>query len=400
MSHQYDPEEVADKISDVREGDRVELVWQSNQSHGAVDATGVVRDDHEWDFCVETDDRTLVAHVEDPLENGDPVMLSSVYDDARTSLGDLVDVRVRERGEESLRADPLTNPETTADLDVDAETIVLVGCGDAKADEPRPARELYTSNYFSLKRQYAEEYGDDWAILSAEHGLLDPDVEIEPYDTTIDDVDRGEWEIEVLKSLSAAVKDTRVVLLAGPDYIDGSLEGDLFMYGADVETPTDGMRIGERMSWLSDEVEDDVVDSSETEEVVASDGGDADETPAPTEEPTPPESAPKYLREGLGKQDPDTLREIAAYADRLAEYKQAETERELEERSADVDEDDVPEEWDSDEWEETLDSTSAPSGATLTIKTIDDRDYYYYQWRDGAKIKSEYVAPVDPANND
>jgi len=59
-------------------------------------------------------------------------------------------------------------------------TFVLVGCGAAKADEPREARNLYTSNYFALKRRLAEALtawaGDHqtsaWAILSAEHGVI------------------------------------------------------------------------------------------------------------------------------------------------------------------------------------------------------------------------------------
>ena len=118
-----------------------------------------------------------------------------------------------------------------------------------------------------------------------------------------------------------------------------------------------------------------------------------------TEKPPAPDSAPKYVREGLNNQSPETLREIAAYAERLADYKEAELDRELEERSADVDEDDVPEEWDAEEWQETIEDADAPSGATLTTKRIDGRDYYYYQWREGSKIKSEYLAPVNPAGS-
>lgn len=35
-----------------------------------------------------------------------------------------------------------------------------------------------------------------------------------------------------------------------------------------------------------------------------------------------------------------------------------------------------------------------PAKATLTTKTIKGNDYYYWQWRDGDEIKSEYVGPV------
>jgi hypothetical protein len=32
----------------------------------------------------------------------------------------------------------------------------------------------------------------------------------------------------------------------------------------------------------------------------------------------------------------------------------------------------------------------------VTTKTIDEREYYYLQWREGEKVKSQYVAPVSP----
>ncbi|ACV49348.1 hypothetical protein Hmuk_3248 (plasmid) [Halomicrobium mukohataei DSM 12286] len=38
-----------------------------------------------------------------------------------------------------------------------------------------------------------------------------------------------------------------------------------------------------------------------------------------------------------------------------------------------------------------------PSKATITIKEINDNRYYYWQWRDGEQIRSQYEGPVDPA---
>lgn len=142
------------------------------------------------------------------------------------------------------------------------------------------------------------------------------------------------------------------------------------------------------------EIESDLDDDVELE----SDGVENDEIPD-LPEPTPPEDAPKYVAEGLEKQDPVTLRNLSRYAEELANYKRQEIERELED-AADVDEDEVPEEWDTDEWEETLEDADAPSGAGITTKTIDGRGYYYYQWREGDKIKSEYLAPVSPSSGD
>lgn len=63
---------------------------------------------------------------------------------------------------------------------------------------------------------------------------------------------------------------------------------------------------------------------------------------------------------------------------------------------------DTPEEWEKDEWDDQLDAAREkaaipPTKGTLTTKTIDGRDYYYLQWREGDTVTSQYVGPVDPA---
>ena len=64
--------------------------------------------------------------------------------------------------------------------------IGLVSCVKTKRDEPAVPKDLYASPYFEKMRAYAEQYHDDWWILSAKHGLLDPDGEpINPYDETL-----------------------------------------------------------------------------------------------------------------------------------------------------------------------------------------------------------------------
>jgi hypothetical protein len=40
------------------------------------------------------------------------------------------------------------------------------------------------------------------------------------------------------------------------------------------------------------------------------------------------------------------------------------------------------------------DSDTPPLGRTI----VDDREYYYLQWREGDRVKSQYVAPVSPAS--
>jgi hypothetical protein len=63
-----------------------------------------------------------------------------------------------------------------------------------------------------------------------------------------------------------------------------------------------------------------------------------------------------------------------------------------------------PDEWEErpEEWDQQISEAVEKAGTqrgrpTLTTKEIDDREYYYLQWRDGDTVKSQYVAPVDPA---
>lgn len=92
---------------------------------------------------------------------------------------------------------------------------------------------------------------------------------------------------------------------------------------------------------------------------------------------------PKYILEGLEKQSPDTLREIAQIATEMADRKESQFEAKLEKQEVD----DQPKD---------LNRDDAPASATLTIKEINENRYYYWQWRESEKIKSEYIQPVDP----
>ena len=102
------------------------------------------------------------------------------------------------------------------------------------------------------------------------------------------------------------------------------------------------------------------------------------------EPPTPPTNLPTDLVNTLNESTPERLRDIAMYAEELAEHKEREarleeeaTEDEIENRP-----DDLPDD--------------VPTKATITIKEINDNRYYYWQWREGEKIKSKYKGPVNP----
>lgn len=66
--------------------------------------------------------------------------------------------------------------------------LVAVGCSASKREDgPVPARDLYRGAYWTCKRRYAETAAD-WRIISAKYGLLHPDVEVAPYERTVEDL--------------------------------------------------------------------------------------------------------------------------------------------------------------------------------------------------------------------
>ncbi|WP_136602723.1 hypothetical protein [Salinigranum halophilum] len=102
------------------------------------------------------------------------------------------------------------------------------------------------------------------------------------------------------------------------------------------------------------------------------------------EPPTPPSSLPTDIVNALNESTPDRLRDVATYAEALAEHKEREARLEESTDQDGVEErpDDLPDD--------------VPAKATITIKEINDNRYYYWQWRDGERIKSKYKGPVNP----
>ena len=111
--------------------------------------------------------------------------------------------------------------------------------------------------------------------------------------------------------------------------------------------------------------------------------------PMDASEPTPPDDVAQYLLDGLDRQDADTLRSIAAYAERLADWRELQAAADLEDgddevvRESSEDLDDLPDD--------------VPRKASVVVKEINDNRYEYYQWREGSTVKSQYKAPVNPS---
>ena len=102
------------------------------------------------------------------------------------------------------------------------------------------------------------------------------------------------------------------------------------------------------------------------------------------EPPTPPANLPTEIVNTLNEATPEHLRDVASYVEALAEHNEREVRLEEEADDADVEErsDDLPDD--------------VPAEATITIKEINDNRYYYWQWREGEKIRSQYKGPASP----
>jgi hypothetical protein len=132
--------------------------------------------------------------------------------------------------------------------------IALIACSATKRDTARAARYLYTGDLFRKSLAYAVTHCDGFAILSAKHGLLQPDTVVEPYDARLSrrKAVRLAWARGVVAQLKAAydVSQTTFVLLAGRDYREGLEASDL-----NTVNPFPAVRgLGDMKKWLADAV--------------------------------------------------------------------------------------------------------------------------------------------------
>lgn len=134
------------------------------------------------------------------------------------------------------------------------DTVYLVSCVRQKQSRMCQARDLYVSTWFVKARQYVESSGYPWFILSAEHGLVSPDLTLEPYERTLNAMkvaERAAWAKCVDQALAEIAPElSRAVLLAGERYRE-FLEPRLAARGVAVTVPMAGLRIGEQLSWLT-----------------------------------------------------------------------------------------------------------------------------------------------------
>ena len=104
------------------------------------------------------------------------------------------------------------------------------------------------------------EYGkslkpDKMFILSAKHHLVPMTKVLEPYDKTLKEMpkdDKKAWAEETIKQMKSNklnLENDQFIFLTGGEYMKPFKE-----YIANIETPMEGKRMGERLQWLNSQI--------------------------------------------------------------------------------------------------------------------------------------------------
>ena len=138
--------------------------------------------------------------------------------------------------------------------------VLLLGCVKLKHERPLPARDLYRSPLWVRRRAYAQASRLPWLILSAKHGLVDPDRRIAPYDLALSDLSaagRRRWGERVTSDLVerfGSVEDMVFEAHAGEAY-RRAIKPGLLANAARLEAPLAGLPLGAQLAWYDARVD-------------------------------------------------------------------------------------------------------------------------------------------------
>jgi glycerophosphoryl diester phosphodiesterase len=133
------------------------------------------------------------------------------------------------------------------------EKIILISCVSQKLPHRAKAKDLYVSTLFRLNLKYANSLNPSAIyVLSAKHGLLELEREIEPYEQTLNNMRTAEikqWANKVLQQLAsvASLEDAEFIFLAGNRY-----RKHLLPHIKNSVAPLEGLRIGEQLQRLKE----------------------------------------------------------------------------------------------------------------------------------------------------
>ena len=136
------------------------------------------------------------------------------------------------------------------------KTLVIIPCGKRKIWSknleagPTKAKDTYIGSPFKVHREYAENLGDPWVILSAKYGFLEPDQIIpENYNVTFKDPSTNPIPLWKLKKQVEMTYShyTCIVMLGGRDY--SKIVSNIFKdKKTPVYSPLAGLPIGKALA--------------------------------------------------------------------------------------------------------------------------------------------------------
>ena len=133
--------------------------------------------------------------------------------------------------------------------------IVLISCVSKKLSHKAKAKDIYISPLFKMNLKFAKSFNPDKIfILSAKHGLIDLDKEIEPYDKTLNlmrSAEKKKWVNNVLHSLRkvADLDNDEFIFLAGENY-----RKYIIPHTKKYNIPLKGLSIGRQLQYLKEEI--------------------------------------------------------------------------------------------------------------------------------------------------
>jgi hypothetical protein len=131
--------------------------------------------------------------------------------------------------------------------------VVLISCVSKKLPYKAKAKDIYTSPLFKMNLRFANSLSPDKIfILSAKHGLIDLEKEIEPYDKTLNSMrsaEKKEWANNVLCDLRkvADLDNDEFIFLAGENY-----RKYLISSIKNYNIPLKGLSIGRQLQYLKE----------------------------------------------------------------------------------------------------------------------------------------------------
>lgn len=138
--------------------------------------------------------------------------------------------------------------------------VALVGCSASKLPVRAPARELYTGDLFRRALRFTAAAGfDSTFVLSALHGAVPLDRELDPYDFSLQRMEGFElalWGHTTLVQLATLGvhlgRGTQLHVFAGQDYA-APLEWQLPEWpGLELVRPLRGLGIGKQKAFLAE----------------------------------------------------------------------------------------------------------------------------------------------------